>query len=62
MAWINDHAIEQNVTKVYLKGLTVGNDHPLAVSKIKVNQKTKSIIIFKIMSEKLKLFSVKEKI
>ena len=61
MAWINDHAIKQNVTKVYLKGLTVGNDHPLAVSKIKVNQKTKSII-FKIMSEKLKLFSVKEKI
>ena len=42
MAWINDHAIKQNVTKLHLKGLAVNNDHPLAaVSNTKFKQKTK---------------------
>ena len=42
MAWIKDHAIKQNVTKLHLKGLAVNNDHPLAaVSNTKFKQKTK---------------------
>ena len=42
MAWINDHAIKQNVTKLHLKGLAVNNDHPLAaVSNTRFKQKTK---------------------